>query len=210
MELQPAPVAATEPGKGGFSRLRLEAHGCAPNLPHNFQLITPILPLPSGKKDASALLPRSPVHAKQNDASLPHSETDRRRPMNPLRRPAARREGTPASEIDGPTPAELDPGIGGGGGFSYEPDGTLRPGGGAAAGQGARSGGGGLDLPSCAGFSLPSSCGAPVLLCCCCAPTADSRSSVGCDSERSSPTVADSPTAGSEVRSKVLLCRFLL
>ena len=31
----------------------------------------------------------------------------------------------------------------------------------------ARSGGGGLDLPSCTGFSLPSSCGAPVLLCCC-------------------------------------------
>jgi len=71
MELQPAPVAVTEPGKGGFSRLRLEAHGCAPNLPHNFQLITPILPLPSGKKDASARLPHSPVHAKQNDASLP-------------------------------------------------------------------------------------------------------------------------------------------
>ena len=140
MELQPAPVAATEPGKGGFSRLRLEAHGCAPNLPHNFQLITPILPLPSGKKDASARLPRSPVHAKQNDASLPHSETDRRRPMNPLRRPAARREGTQASKIDGSTPAELDPGIGGGGGFSYEPDGTLRPGGCAAGGQGAGGG----------------------------------------------------------------------
>ena len=140
MELQPAPVAATEPGKGGFSRLRLEAHGCAPNLLHNFQLITPILPLPSGKKDASARLPRSPVHAKQNDASLPHSETDRRRPMNPLRRPAARREGTQASEIDGSTPAELDPGIGGGGGFSYEPDGTLRLGGGATAVQGAARG----------------------------------------------------------------------
>jgi len=59
MELQPDPVAATEPGKGGFSRLRLEAHGCAPNLPHNFQLITPILPLPSGKKcfGAAASLP---------------------------------------------------------------------------------------------------------------------------------------------------------
>ncbi|XP_039841321.1 uncharacterized protein LOC120701268 [Panicum virgatum] len=124
--------------------------------------------------------------------------------MNPLRRPAARREGTQASEIDGSTPAELDPGIGGGRGFSYEPDGTLRPGGGAAAGQGTRSGGGGLDLPSCAGFSLPSSCGAPVLLCCCCAPTADSRSSVGYDSERSSPTVADSPTAGSEMDSLLL------
>ena len=140
MELQPAPVAVTEPGKGGFSRLLLEAHGCAPNLSHNFQLITPILPLPSGKKDASARLPRSPVHAKQNDASLPHSETDRRRPMNPLRRPAARREGTQASEIDGSTPAEVDPGIGGGGGFSYEPDGTLRPGGGAATGHGAAAG----------------------------------------------------------------------
>ena len=113
MELQPDPVAATEPGKGGFSRLRLEAHGCAPNLPHNFQLITPILPLPSGKKDASARLPRSPVHAKQNDASLPHSETDRRRPMNRLRRPAVRWEGTQASEIDGSRPAELDAGIGG-------------------------------------------------------------------------------------------------
>ena len=111
MELQPAPVAATEPGKGGFSRLRLEAHGCAPNFPHNFQLITPILPMPSGK-NASARLPRSPLHVKQNDASLPHSETNRRCPMNPLRRPAARREGTQASEIDGSTPAELNPGIG--------------------------------------------------------------------------------------------------
>ena len=139
MELQPAPVVAMESGKGGFLRLRLEAHGCAPNFPHNFQLITPILPMPSGK-NASARLPRSPLHVKQNDASLPHSETNRRCPMNPLRRPAAHREGTPASEIDRPTPAELDPGIGGGGGFSYEPDGTLRPGGGATAGQGAARG----------------------------------------------------------------------
>ena len=49
-----------------------------------------------------------------------------------------------------------------------------------------------------------------IKLCCCCSPTADSRSSVGRDSERNSPTAADPPTAGSEVRSKVLLCIFLL
>jgi len=46
---------------------------------------------------------------------------------------ATRREGSPATGIDGSTPAEVDPGIGGGGGFSYEPDGTLRPGGGVTA-----------------------------------------------------------------------------
>jgi len=62
--------------------------------------------------------------------------------MNPLRRPpaAARREGSPATGIDGSTPAEVDPGIGGGGGLSYEADGSLRAGGGAAAGHGAAAG----------------------------------------------------------------------
>ena len=62
--------------------------------------------------------------------------------MNPLRRPAAaaRREGSPATGFDGSTPAEVDPGIGGGGGLSYEVDGSLRAGGGAAAGHGAAAG----------------------------------------------------------------------
>ena len=62
--------------------------------------------------------------------------------MNPLRRPpaAARREGSPATGIDGSTHAEVDPGIGGGGGLSYEADGSRRAGGGAAAGHGAAAG----------------------------------------------------------------------
>ena len=108
----------------------------APQLPINYTNFATAL----GKKrrfGAAASLP-SPRETERRFS--PHSETDRRRPMNPLRRPAARREGTQASEIDGSTPAELDPGIGCGGGFSYEPDGTLCPGGGAAAGQGAGGG----------------------------------------------------------------------
>jgi len=62
--------------------------------------------------------------------------------MNPLRRPAAaaRREGSPATGFDGSTPAEVDPGIGGGGGLTYEADGSLRAGGGTAAGHGAAAG----------------------------------------------------------------------
>ena len=41
--------------------------------------------------------------------------------MNPLRRPAAaaHREGSPATGIDGSTPAEVDPGDGGGAGSLY-------------------------------------------------------------------------------------------
>ena len=113
---------------------------------------------PTSSAPLCPVIPFHPAHARKEKKrlalSLPADSPREGRSMNPLRRPAAaRREGPPGG--DGSPPVDADPGIRGGGGSPYRPDGSLRLGGASAGGQGTPAHGVQAPWGRCAVAELP-------------------------------------------------------